>query len=64
MMLYTKYQGSRPYGSRQEDFSMFFLIKPICKTCDPQGGAIFSSSGMNKLGRGPLGDASYKISRL
>ena len=27
MMLYTKYQGSRPCGFRQEDFFMFLPIK-------------------------------------
>ena len=26
MMLLTKFQGTRPYGFRQEDFSMFFPI--------------------------------------
>ena len=27
MMLHTKYQCSRPYGFRQEDFFMFFHVK-------------------------------------
>ena len=37
MMLYTKYQGSRPCGFRQEDFSRFPYIS-LCKICDPGGG--------------------------
>ena len=53
-MPHTKYQVSRPYGLRQEDFFMFSLRK----TSDPQG------HNLNKLGRGPLGDATYKQSRL
>ena len=39
-MLHTKYQSSRPYGFRQEDFLMFFYIS-LCKACDPWGVAIF-----------------------
>ena len=39
-MLHTKYQGSKPYGFRQEDLFMFFPIKAYLKR-DPWGGAIF-----------------------
>ena len=28
-MLHTKYQGSRPFCFRQEDFSMFSLYNPV-----------------------------------
>ena len=52
-MLRTKYQGFSPGGFRQEDFSCFPYISP-CKTCDPYG------HNLNKLGRGPLGDAIYQ----
>ena len=58
MMLHTKYQDSRPYGLRQEDFFMFLLSMlyrqefvhvfhyiSLYKTCDPQGGAIFGPQG-------------------
>ena len=64
-MLHTKYQGSRHYGFRQEDFSMFPYMS-LCKTCDPQGRDNFYPQGdhLNKLGRGPLGDATFQISRL
>ena len=46
-----QYQGSRPYGFRQ-DFFMLSLYKPmlcLCLTCDPTG------HNLNKLGRGLLG---------
>ena len=39
MMLHTKYQGSRPCGFRQEDFSMFPYIS-LCKTCDSEEGPL------------------------
>ena len=29
MMLHTKYQGSNPYGFRQEDFVMVSLYRPM-----------------------------------
>ena len=44
LTLHTKYQGSMPNGFRQEEFIMFSLYKPICKTCHPRGGAIFGPS--------------------
>ena len=42
VMLHTKYQGSTPYGFRQEDFSMFSLLS-LCKKCEPWGRAIFGT---------------------
>ena len=46
-----------------EDFSCFPYIS-LCKTCDPPEQAHFLTKGhnLNKLGRGPLGDATYYIS--
>ena len=35
MMLYTKYQGSRPCGFRQEDFFMFLPMKANVKPVTP-----------------------------
>ena len=65
MMLHTKYQGSRPYGFRLEDFFMFSLDISLCKTCDPGGGPFWPQGYiLNKLGRGSLGNASYQISML
>ena len=65
MMLHTKYQGSGPYGFRQEDFFSHFPYISLYRACDPRGPSHFWPQGYNlKLGRGPLGDATYQISRL
>ena len=65
MKLHTIYRGSRPYGFRQEDFFMFFPIYAYAKHVTP-GRDHFWPKGhnLNKLGRGPLGYATYYISRL
>ena len=57
MMPQTKYQGSRPCGSRQKIFSCFPYIS-LCKICDLQGRAKKWPHGynLNKLGRDLLGD--------
>ena len=50
--------------SDKNSFSHFPYIGH-CRTCDPWGRAIFAPCkgyNLNKLGRGPLGDASYQIS--
>ena len=64
MMLHTKYQGSKPCGLRLEEFFMFSLYKP--KNVTPGGRAHFWLQGynLNRLGRGPLDDATYQISRI
>ena len=43
--LFTKYQGSRPCGFREEDFSYFPYIR-LCKTCDHWGGPILGHRGI------------------
>ena len=65
MMLHTKYQGSRRYGFRQEDFFKVFHYISLCKECDPETGA-FWPQGHNckKIGKGLQGDATCQISRL
>ena len=65
MLLHTKYQGSRPYGFRHEDFLEFSLFKPM-SSIGPPGQGHFWPKGynLNNLGRGKLGDATYQISRL
>ena len=45
MLQYTKYESSRPYGFREEDFKKFPYIFQ-CKTFDPWGGAIFDPRGI------------------
>ena len=59
VMLHTKYQGSKSYGFRKEEFFMFPYIS-LCKTCDPRERAICGPGEyLNKLGRGILGNATY-----
>ena len=43
-----------------------YLLKAEHVPCDTWDGAIFwpQVHNLNKLGRGPLGDATYQISRL
>ena len=59
-MLHTKYQGSRPFGFRQEALwfqtRRFFHVSPyisLCNTCDPPGqGQVWPQGhNLNKLGR-------------
>ena len=66
MMLHTKYQGSRPYGLRQEDFSMYSLYNDAnVKYVTPEQGHIWPQGhNLSKFGRGPQGDSTYQISRL
>ena len=66
MMLHTKYKGSRPYGFRQEDFSMLPPIPACVKYVTPGAGPFFWPKGhyLNKLGRSLLGAATYQISKL
>ena len=47
------------------DKKIFFRIPYIAKHVTP-GGYHFGAQGnnLNKLGRGPLGDATYQMSRL
>ena len=42
MMLHTKYQDSRPFGFRQEDFFMFFTIEAYEKHVTPGAGPILA----------------------
>ena len=63
--LHTKYQGSRPYSFRQEDFFMFSLYKAYVKHVTPgRGHFLPQGHNVNTLGLGLLGDATYQISRL
>ena len=63
-MLYTKYQSSRPSSFREEEFWNFLSLF-LCSDLWPMGQARFWPQGhhMNKLGRGPLEDAIYQISK-
>ena len=35
MMLHTQYQGSKPYGFRQEDFFMLACVKYVTPGVEP-----------------------------
>ena len=60
-MLHTKFQAPVPCSSGEEDFEVYFIFEP--KTCPPQGHFGPQGHHSNKLGRGPLGNATYQISR-
>ena len=65
MMLHTKYQGSRPFGFRQEDFFMFLTIKAYVKPVTPRRSHFWPKDyNLNKLGRSSLDDNTYQNSRL
>ena len=64
-MLYTKYESFKPSRLREEEFWILpslFLYSKI----DPRGrGQSWPEEhNINKLGRGPQGDAAYQISKL
>ena len=65
MILHTKYQGSMPCGFRQEDFFMLLPIQAYVKHVTRERGHFWPQGyNLNKLSRGPLGDATYQISKL
>ena len=62
MMIQTKYQGSRNCVSAKKIFSCFPYVS-LCKTCKAWAAHFWPQGhNLNKLGRGPLGDATYQIS--
>ena len=65
-MLHTIFQASKPSGSEVEDFLIFFLCISMARTYDHWSEAILDSGTFhsNKLGRGPLGNATYQISNI
>ena len=62
-MLYTKFQASEPSGSEEEDFLIYFYaflwfnLGPLAR--DHLGPW---DLGLNKLGKGAPGNATYQIS--
>ena len=65
-MLYTKYQSSRPSSFKEEEEFWNCLSLFFCSNLWPLGRSKCWLQGhhMNTLGRGPLEDASYQISKL
>ena len=63
MMLHTKYLGSRPYGFIEEYFFHVYPLSANVKYVTPGAGPFLPKGhNLNKLGRGPQGDATYQIS--
>ena len=60
-MLHTKFQAPEPSDSGEEDFEVYFIFEP--KILPQQGHFGPQGHHLNKLGRGPLGNATYQISR-
>ena len=62
-MLYTKFQASEPSGSEEEDFLIYFYaflwFEPRTPGRDHLGPW---DLGLNKLGKGAPGNATYQIS--
>ena len=64
-MLHTKFPASKPRNSEEEDFlifSMYFYglnLGPL-----PRGHLQTWHLHLNKLGKGPLGNAAYQISSI
>ena len=69
-MLHTKFQASRPSGSEEEDLQIFIYVflwlKPGTPGQRPSWTLGPGAKGhhLNKLGRGPLGNAAYQISNI
>ena len=65
MMLHTNIKALGPVVSDKKSLPCVHYIN-LCKTCDPQERGNYWPRGdnLNKLGRGPLGDATYQISRV
>ena len=64
-MLNTKHQSSRFPFSEKKNFEVSFLV-PMYKLVTPPGGVSFDPQEhhMNEHGKGPGGDATYRISKL
>ena len=61
----TKYQGSKPYSFRQEDFFTFLPIKAYVKPVTPGRGHFWPQGyNLDKLGRGILDGTTYQIARV
>ena len=64
-MLHIKFQASKPSGSEEEDFLIFFYVFLRFEPRIPWQGAILDpGTSLNKIGKGLLGNASYPISSI
>ena len=60
-MIHTQFQASKPSGSEEEDFLIFFLCISMVQTQDPLARGHLGPWDLHliKLGKGPLGNAIY-----
>ena len=58
-MLYTRFQAPASSSSEEEDFKYISFLNP--RPPPPQGHFGPKGHRLNKLGRGPLGNATYHI---
>ena len=64
-MLHTEFQASKPNGFEEEDFLIFFYVFLWFKPRTPGADHLLSwDLHLNKLGKGPLGNATYQISSI
>ena len=64
-MLHTKFQASKPSGSEEEDFLIFFYVFLWLEPRIPWQGAILNPGPhLNKIGKGLLGNATYPVSSI
>ena len=63
-MFHIKVQASEPSGSEAGDFFKIFFMGFYQSNLGPPGAKPFGPGelGLNKLGKGPLGNATYQIS--
>ena len=59
-MLQTNFQASKPSNSEEEDFLIFFYVFLRFEPRTPDHLGPWDL-GLNKLGKGPQGNAIYKI---
>ena len=63
-MLYTKFQASEPSGSEEEDFLIYISMHFYGSNLGPLARDHLGpwDLGLNKLGKGAPGNATYQIS--
>ena len=64
VMIHIKYQGSRPSGFKQEYFYVFNLEVNVNSVTFKMTPFWTHYHNLNKLGRIPMGDVTYQISKL
>ena len=65
-MLVTEFQASKPSGSEEEDFLIYFSMYFYGLNLQPMARSHLGpwDLHLNKLGKGPLGNATKQISSI